>query len=67
MMSLPMSETSFGYIHERSSVVCVMRIPSSATLEFTEDTLIMLSFHFSFMRKPTLVVVSCGWGLGTLA
>ena len=26
---------------------------SSATLEFPEDTLVMLSFHFLFTRKPT--------------
>ncbi len=30
-----------------------MRRTSSATLEFPEDTLVMLSFHFLFMRKPT--------------
>ena len=30
-----------------------MRITSSATQEFPEDTLVMLSFHFLFMRKPT--------------
>ena len=26
---------------------------SSATLELPEDTLVILSFHFLFMRKPT--------------
>ena len=31
----------------------VMRTTSSATLEFPEDTLGMLSFHFLFTRKPT--------------
>ena len=31
----------------------VMRRTSSATLEFPEDTLVMLSFHFLFTRKPT--------------
>ena len=31
----------------------VMRRTSSATLELPEDTLVMLSFHFLFMRKPT--------------
>ena len=30
-----------------------MRSTSYATLEFPEDTLVMLSFHFLFMRKPT--------------
>ena len=30
-----------------------MRRTSSATLELPEDTLVMLSFHFLFMRKPT--------------
>ena len=30
-----------------------MRMTSSATLERPEDTLVMLSFHFLFMRKPT--------------
>ena len=30
-----------------------MRSTSSATLEFPEDTLVMLSFHFLFTRKPT--------------
>ena len=30
-----------------------MRRTSSATLEFPEDTLVMLSFHFLFTRKPT--------------
>ena len=29
-----------------------MRSTSSATLEFPEDTLVMLSFHFLFTRKP---------------
>ena len=31
----------------------VMRRTSSATLEFPEDTLVMLSLHFLFTRKPT--------------
>ena len=31
----------------------VMRRTSSATLEFPEDILVMLSFHFLFTRKPT--------------
>ena len=31
----------------------VMRSTSSATLEFPDDTLVMLSFHFLFTRKPT--------------
>ena len=31
----------------------VMRKTSSATLELPEDTLVMLSFHFLFMRKHT--------------
>ena len=30
-----------------------MRRISSATLELPEDTLVILSFHFLFMRKPT--------------
>ena len=30
-----------------------MRRTSSATLELPEDTLVMLSFHFLFTRKPT--------------
>ena len=30
-----------------------MRRTSSATLELPDDTLVMLSFHFLFMRKPT--------------
>ena len=30
-----------------------MRRTSSATLEFREDTLVMLSFYFLFTRKPT--------------
>ena len=30
-----------------------MHRTSSATLELPEDTLVMLSFHFLFMRKPT--------------
>ena len=30
-----------------------MRRTSSATLEFPEDTLVMLSFPFLFTRKPT--------------
>ena len=30
-----------------------MRRISSATLEIPEDTLVILSFHFLFMRKPT--------------
>ena len=32
-----------------------MRRTSSATLELPEDTLVMFSFHFLFMRKPTPV------------
>ena len=30
-----------------------MRMSSSATLQFPEDTLVMLSFRFLFTRKPT--------------
>ena len=30
-----------------------MRKTGSATVELPEDTLVMLSFHFLFMRKPT--------------
>ena len=53
--SLHLSEMSLAHILERSSVgiMSVMSKTSSATLEFPEDTLVMLSFHFLFTRKPT--------------
>ena len=45
-----------SFILERSSVgidLSVMRRTSYATLEFPEDTLVMLSFNFLYTRKPT--------------
>ena len=48
---------SLAHILERSSggicLLCVVGPTSSATLEFPEDTLVMLPFHFLFTRKPT--------------
>ena len=54
--SLHLNEMSLAHILERSIFswyLSVMRRTSSATMEFPDDTLIMLSFHFLFTRKPT--------------
>ena len=43
-----------AYVRTNTDAPCMfMRRISSATLELPEDTLVILSFHFLFMRKPT--------------
>ena len=55
IMSLHLSEMSLAHILLTifSWYLSVMRSTSSVTLEFPEDTLVILSFHFLFTRKPT--------------
>ena len=53
-LSLHLSEMSLAHTSTIFSwYLYVMRRISSATLELPEDTLVILSFHFMFMRKPT--------------
>ena len=50
---VPVLNGNFAVVHDGPVITPVSREYSYVTLEFPEVTLVMLSFHFLIMRKPT--------------